>query len=73
MRTKLMKWSASRPHFTQKAAFYSKGLILMPDFIIEVNTQSAVQGNSWQDGVNALVMLLKAIQSMHGLSFNYHL
>ena len=41
--------------------------MLMPDYIIEGNTQAAAQGNSWQDGVNALVMLLKAIQSMHGL------
>ena len=29
----------------------------MPDYIIEGNTQAAAQGNSWQDGVNALVML----------------
>ena len=37
----------------------------MPDYIIEGNTQAAAQGNSWQDGVNALVMLWKrAIQSM---------
>ena len=40
----------------------------MPDYIIEGNTQAAAQGNSWQDGVNALVMLWKqAIQSMHEL------
>ena len=62
MGTKLMKWSASRLHFAH----------LMHDFVIEGNTQSAVQGNSWQDWVNALVMLLKATQSMHGLSLNYH-
>ena len=52
-----MKWSASRLHFAH----------LMHDFVIEGNTQSAVQGNSWQDGVNALVMLQKAIQLMHEL------
>ena len=40
----------------------------MLDYIIESNTQAAAQGNSWQDGVNALVMLWKqAIQSMHEL------
>ena len=40
----------------------------MPDYIIEGNTQAAAQGNSWQDGVNALVILWKqAIQSMHEL------
>ena len=40
----------------------------MPDYIIEGNTQAAAQGNSWQDRVNALVMLWKqAIQSMHEL------
>ena len=50
MQTKRIKWSA----------FHSKGRIvpmLMPDYIIEGNTQAAVQGNSWQDGVTALVML----------------
>ena len=41
--------------------------MLMPDYIIEGNTQAAAHGNSWQDGVNALVMLQKAIQSMHEL------
>ena len=49
----LMKWSAIRPHFTRKVAFPPN---LMPDYIIEGNTQAAAQGNSWQDGVNALVM-----------------
>ena len=35
-------------------------------YITEGNTQAAAQGNSWQDGVNALVMLWKqAIQPMH--------
>ena len=42
----------------------------MLDYIIESNTQAAAQGNSWQDGVNALVMLWKqamncCIQPMH--------
>ena len=41
--------------------------MLMPDYIIEGNTQVAVQGNGWQDGVNALAMLQKAIQPMHEL------
>ena len=42
----------------------------MLDYIIESNTQAAAQGNSWQDGVNALVMLWKqAIQSIHELSW----
>jgi hypothetical protein len=49
-----MKWPAFRLHFTQTVAFPP---ILMPDYIIEGNTQAAAQGNSWQDGVNALVML----------------
>ena len=36
----------------------------MPDYMIEGITQAAVQRNSWRDGVNALMMLQKAIQSM---------
>ena len=45
------------------AASHSKGLIFTsvmlfnPYYTIEGNTQAAAQGNSWQDGVNALVML----------------
>ena len=39
----------------------------MPDYIIESNTKVAAQ-----NGMNALVMLLKAILSLHGLSLNYH-
>ena len=45
------------------AAFHLKNRIfpvLMSDYIIEGNTQAAAQGNSWQDGVNALVMLYPA-------------
>ena len=42
-----LRISLERPYFP----------MLMPDYIIEGNTQAAAQGNSWQDGVNALVML----------------
>ena len=37
-----------------KPQFY---LILIPHYIIEGNTQTAALGKSWQDGVNALLML----------------
>ena len=36
---------------------------------IEGNKQAAAQGNTWQDGVNALVMLQKVLQSMRALLF----
>jgi hypothetical protein len=45
--------------------------MLMPDYVIKSNSQAA-QENSQQDVVNALVMLQKAVHSMHGLSLNYH-
>ena len=55
-----------------KAAFHTKGLIfsiVMLSIIIEGNKQAAAQGNTWQDGVNALVMLQKILQSMHAQLF----
>ena len=46
--------------------------MLMPDYVIKSNSQAA-QENSQQDVVNALLMLQKAVHSMHGLSLNYQI
>ena len=59
----LQTWSACRPmcwngrHLGRISLERPYFPMLMPDYIIEGNTQAAAQGNSWQDGVNALVML----------------
>ena len=67
-----MKWSAFRPYFTQKLLGLIFPIIMLcnPDYIIEGTRQAAAQGNSWQDGVNAMALLFFSFFTFFTLESN---